>query len=99
MKVSWTTYATSDLIGIRDFIAIDSQAYARVVVERILSRVAQLETFPESGQMVPEYGRKDLREVLAYSYRVIHQVLPGEVRIITIVQGAKPLPPSPPVNR
>lgn len=70
--------------------------YADAVADRILTRVTQLEAFPDSGQMVPEYGRKDIREVLVHSYRIIHHVFPSEVRILTVVHGSMLLPAMPP---
>ena len=94
MKVRWTTCASADLWGIREHIANDSTRYASVVVERILDRVVQLEIFPMSGQMVPEYGRDDIREILVHSYRIIHQLMPDHVRILTVVHGSRTLPPA-----
>ncbi len=98
MNVRWTAYGTADLIDIRNHIALHSVHYANAVADRILTRVTQLETFPESGQMVPEYGRKDIREVLVHAYRIIHEVLPAEVRILTVVHGSMPLPVTPPME-
>lgn len=92
MMVKWTTYALADLQDIRDYIANDSERYASVVVDRILVRVVQLEAFPMSGQMVPEYGREDIREIFLHSYRIIHQVLPDHIRILTVVHGSRTLP-------
>ena len=98
MNVRWTAYGTADLIGIRNHIAEHSAHYANAVVDRILTRVTHLEVFPESGQMVPEYGRNDIREVLVHSYRIIHHVLPSEVRILTVVHGSMLLPAMPPIE-
>ncbi len=92
MKVKWTTYAANDLIAIQDHISRDSRQYALVVVDRILDRVMQLESFPESGSVVPEYSREDIREVFVHSYRIIHQMCPAEVRVLTVCHGANPLP-------
>jgi toxin ParE1/3/4 len=99
MRVRWTTYATDDLISIQDHIARDSRQYAVVVVDRILHRVTQLEMFPESGSIVPEYRRDDVREIFVHTYRIIHQRHGNEVRILTVCHGANPLPPTPPEIR
>ncbi|MEO1617382.1 MAG: type II toxin-antitoxin system RelE/ParE family toxin [Planctomycetota bacterium] len=60
--------------------------------------VAQLLDFPSSGSVVPEYGREDIREVFSDSYRIIHQVLPGEVRVLAVIHGSMTLPESPPTD-
>jgi plasmid stabilization system protein ParE len=99
MKVSWTAYAIEDLRAVRAYIARDSDRFADIVVDRIFARVVQLEAFPESGQMVPEYGRADIREVLLHSYRIIHHVLPDQVQIITVVHGSVTLPVAPLTNK
>lgn len=96
MRVRWTNCATDDLISIQDHIARDSQQYAIVVIDRILHRVNQLEAFPESGSIVPEYTRDDIREIFVHSYRIIHQVHAHEVRILTVCHGANSLPKTPP---
>jgi len=99
MEVRWTTYAAADLTAIHDHIAKDSLKYAAVVVERVLTRVHQLEAFPESGSIVPEFERSDIREIFVHSYRIIHQVLNSEVRILTVCHGANPISESTPANR
>ena len=99
MRVKWTTYALDDLRSIQDHIARDSQQYAVVVIDRVLHRVTQLESFPASGSLVPEYNRNDIREVFVHSYRIVHQLLGDEVRILTVCHGANPLPGTPPEVR
>lgn len=99
MKVKWTAYAIEDLHAIRIHISRDSEHYAAIIVDRIFARVKQLEAFPESGQMVPEYGREDIREILLHSYRIIHHVLSDHVRVITVVHGSVTLPHAPPTGR
>jgi len=49
----------------------ESHAYANNLVEKLISRVDQIEQFPESGRIVPEYGKRSLRELIEGSYRII----------------------------
>jgi plasmid stabilization system protein ParE len=53
-KLRWTTEAIEDVEAIRKFIANDSDAYADLVVGRLLEGVGRLELFPRSGRIVPE---------------------------------------------
>lgn len=95
MKLRWTQRATDQLVGVHDYIAQSSPEFAAAVAERIFARPdPQLIDFPYSGSVVPEFGRDDIREVFSDSYRIIHQVLPGEVRILAVIHGSMTLPGS-----
>ena len=64
MKLRWILRAVEDVIAIRDCIGKRSERYAEVVYERIMARPEQLLNHSQSGAMVPEYQRADIREVL-----------------------------------
>ena len=49
-------------------------------------------TFPLSGEMVPEYQRPDVREIIEYSWRIIYLLQDSKATILTVVHGAKLLP-------
>ena len=95
MKLRWTERATDQLVGVYDYIAQSSPEFATAVAERIFARPEpQLIDFPYSGSVVPEFGREDIREIFSDSYRIIHQVLPGEVRVLAVIHGSMTLPES-----
>ncbi len=98
MRVEWAQNAISDLAAIYEFIEADSPRYAVAVVDRLTKRTEQLALFPESGQMVAEYQREDVREIIEYSYRILYHVGESAVTVIALIHGAKPLPDSPPVD-
>ena len=95
MRIRWTERASKDAIGIFDFIADQSLAYAESVYERILARPSQLERFPESGSMVPEYERPDIRELFVYAFRIIYRVEVDEVRVLTVIHAGRQSLPKP----
>ncbi|WP_407699787.1 type II toxin-antitoxin system RelE/ParE family toxin [Stieleria sedimenti] len=99
MIVEWTESALADLEGIHNQIARDSAYYAQAVVDRLTRRCLQIEAFPYSGQMVPEYQRADIREVFEYSYRLIYQVSADTTWILAVLHGASTLPDSPPEEK
>ena len=72
--VSWAQTAISDLASIYEYIEKDSPSYAITVADRLTDRTKQLAEFPSSGQMVPEYHREDVREVIVYNDRLTHSV-------------------------
>jgi toxin ParE1/3/4 len=64
-------------------------------VDRLTQRTKQLGAFPYSGQVVPEYNRGEIREVIEYSYRLIYIIEDQAVQVVAVIHGAQPLPDSP----
>jgi toxin ParE1/3/4 len=89
MKLVWTEKASRDALSIHAYISEHSETYADSVYERMLARPNQLIAHPESGSVVPECGRQDLRELFLHSFRIIYLLLPDEIHILTIVHGAR----------
>jgi plasmid stabilization system protein ParE len=81
-----------DLEAIRDYIAADSPRYAALVIERIISAVERLTSFPESGRIVPERSDPAIREVIVAPYRVVYRLQPGLVEIATVFRASRMLP-------
>jgi len=88
----WSPQSLHDLESIRAFVADDSPRYAELVVRRIVAAVERLETFPESGRIVPERQAPNLREVLVTPYRVVYRLSPGLVEIATVFRGSRQFP-------
>ena len=91
-QIVWSPTALGDLAGICDYIARDSEHYARLFAQRVMSATDMLATFPEAGRIVPEYHRDDLRELLFQNYRIVYRVRGGDVEIAAVVHGARLLP-------
>jgi len=43
------------------------------------------------GRIVPEYGNDDIREILYRDYRIIYEIINGEIYIITVIHGSRRL--------
>jgi len=95
MEVRWTPQAADDLQAIHDFIARDSPRYARAEVERILAALDQLEVFPDSGRIVPEYHRQDIRELVEPPYRLVYRRQPESVIVLMIFRASRKIPALP----
>ena len=91
-KLRWTTLAVEDMEAIWKFIANDSDAYANLVVARLLESVERLENFPRSGRIVPELSDPQLREIIAPPYRIVYRVLDEAVEILTVFRASRLLP-------
>jgi toxin ParE1/3/4 len=88
-RVVWSRVARDDLKGIVSHIRADAPAYARSFALRLNQRLTQLETFPESGRLVPEDPIQTHRELIFGDYRVIYRHAEGTVTIITVIHGAR----------
>lgn len=91
MKISWTEPALSDLDGIRDYIARDSEYYATQFIERIIDAVEKLERFPEMGRLVPEAGEENIRELLFQNYRIIYRIEGERILVLTVIHCGRDL--------
>lgn len=85
--VIWADPAKSDLRAIHDFIASDSKYYAKKVVKDIVDRTNILEEYPRIGRKAPEIDNENIREIFAYSYRILYEIKSEKVYIIGIIHG------------
>jgi len=89
VKIIWTELAIEDLKNIHNYIAQESNVFANNMIERLVSRVDQIEQFPESGRIVPEYGKRSLRELLQGSYRIVYQIHREYIGIVRVHHSAR----------
>jgi addiction module RelE/StbE family toxin len=88
-RIGWSPRALHDLETIRDYIAQDSALYAGLVVQRIVASVERLVAFPESGRMVPELDRPDLREVIQPPFRIVYRTRGDLIEIVTVFRSSR----------
>jgi toxin ParE1/3/4 len=85
MKIFWSAQALCDLRAIRDFIARDSEHYAHLQIDRLISRVERTAGMPITGHPVHEFIESGLREVHEGGYRIIYGIRDEEFQVVTIV--------------
>ena len=90
-KVEWTEIASLDLQQAFEYIARDSENYARTFVRRALRAAHDAALFPLAGRQVPEFGNPSIRETYVYSYRLIYSVRDDAISIIALIHGARDL--------
>ena len=88
-ELTWTRQAVEDVEHIKSYIQRGSSHYAQLVAERIVAAAERLPHFPQSGRVVPEFGRQDIREVLWSNYRIVHHLVGDCVYILTVHHGAR----------
>ncbi len=92
VELIWSPRAAADLEEICEYIARDSEYYARFFAQKLITQVETIAEFPGAGRIVPEYQRDDLREQLFQNYRLVYRVRPEAVEVVAIVHGARLLP-------
>jgi plasmid stabilization system protein ParE len=95
MHVIWSDAAIENLADIYQHIATNSPQFAQTMVDRITARSKQISTFPNSGSVVGMYGAPQIREVIEGPYRVIYRVESDAVYVLSVIHGARQLPPLP----
>ena len=88
-KIKWGKRAIKDLKTLHEYISLDSTYYAERHIDKIISRVEQLEKFPESGRIVPEKDDPSIRELLEGNYRIFYKVQNKSVFILRIHHSAR----------
>ncbi|HIC91181.1 MAG TPA: type II toxin-antitoxin system RelE/ParE family toxin [Syntrophaceae bacterium] len=88
-KVVWSFEAIEDIESIAEYIARDSEFYARAVVTKILEVSRNIMDFPLVGRVVPEIGDEKIRERLIYSYRLVYRIEERTILIIAVIHGKR----------
>ena len=88
-RVVWSPRAFADIEAIAAYIAADSPSYANTVVRKVITSTRSLAQFPLSGRKVPEFDDESIRELLAYSYRIIYVVDEEQVIVTSVIHGKR----------
>ena len=92
VKINWTSQAKNDLISIAEYIAKDSQKFAKIQIKIIRSRTNQLIKFPNSGRIVPEISDPEIREIIIGNYRLIYRTVSDQqIDILAVHHSARKL--------
>jgi toxin ParE1/3/4 len=89
VRLVWSPLADVQVDDAVAYVAADDPAAALAWLERLLERVRSLADYPDSGRMVPELQREDVRELIVPPYRVIYRRTANAVEIAAIRHGAR----------
>jgi len=84
MKIIWSPLALERVDEIVDYVAQENLEAARLLAIDLFGAVERLEKFPESGRIVPEGNRQNIREVIQGKYRIIYRADAKQVAILTV---------------
>jgi len=94
-RLNWSPEAREDLRAIRRYIGQSSRRHAETFIARIIAAAERLQVFPLSGRVVPDDDLGEHREIFLSDYRIVYHIAGDEVRIDTVVHGARRLPELP----
>lgn len=89
VKIIWSELAVDDLKSIHTYISKGSKTYADRFVNKLINRVDQLENYPESGRIVPEFNLETIRELIEGNYRIIYKINADHVGIVRLHHSAR----------
>ena len=92
VKLIWSPESIKDLEHIYEYIAQDSEYYAKLFMAKVIETIEKIPDFPKSGRIVPEYETEGIRERIYKGYRIVYRLKKESIEIVTVVQGAKLLP-------
>ena len=73
MRVEWTELAIAQLDEAMGYIAADRPTVALEWLEMLLGEAERLADFPDSGRVVPEAARDEIREIVVSPYRLVYR--------------------------
>ncbi len=92
MKTVWSPLALERVNEIADYIAENSIEAAKLWLIDVFGVVDRLQDFPNSGRIVPEVRRPNIREIIFKNYRLIYRVERKQVAILTVRHSKQRLP-------
>jgi plasmid stabilization system protein ParE len=84
MKVAWSYVALGNLIEANKYISSENPDAARKVIIDIYEAGNKIKEFPEKGRIVPEFRRKNIREVFCFEYRIIYRIESKRIFVLTV---------------
>jgi toxin ParE1/3/4 len=89
--IIWSDPAVDDLEAAVEFIAKDSDAYARSLAQLAVDAAESLRTFPNRGHRLPDPRLARYRELIIGSYRLVYLVQKNRVLIVAVLHGHRAL--------
>jgi len=87
MKIIWSPLSLDRIVEITEYIAEDKPGASEKWVESIFKSIERLLKFPESGRIVPEIKRQEIREILLGNYRIIYRIELDIISVLTVRHG------------
>lgn len=90
MKVRFTPAGRRQFVDAVSYIRRESPVAAAAFRQRAEAALRRLESFPESGRVVPEFPDLSYREVILRPYRFFYRIRNSIVWVVAVWHGAQP---------
>ena len=90
--VAWTESAWQELEEATEYIARDSPHFASALMHEAQLAAQSLKKFPQRGRIVPELRDASVREIFVKQYRLIYELGPNRVVVLSFLHGARQFP-------
>lgn len=84
MEIIFTDRFLARVEECTDYIALDDIPTAVTWAEGIFKHCEQLSIQPESGRIVPEFNRAEIRELIHRNYRLVYELKSNRIDMLTI---------------
>lgn len=92
-KIIWSRDAKEDLLDIITYIKENTGSNtARVIYNKIQSKIEKIAQFPEGFRVVPELkeiGVNEIKELIESPWRIFYKTTESEIKILTIIDGRR----------
>lgn len=95
MEVILTDYFLVRVEECTDRIALDQVPTALTWAEGVFEHCEQLRAHPNSGRIVPEFGRPEIRELIHGNYRLVYELKVNQIDMLTIWHTSQMLSDNP----
>jgi toxin ParE1/3/4 len=87
-QLIWTEPALADLDAVADYVALDDEQAAKLLVAKIFHHIEQLITHPESGSVPPELRPdKTYRQIVEPPCRVLYRIRGKKIFIVHVMRS------------
>ena len=88
--ITFAESAVKDLEAIRIWY-VDQQVpdVGGKILREIIAQIERLNSFPESGRIVPEFGIAKLREIIYSPFRIIYRLDENRVKVVRVWRSEK----------
>ena len=95
MEIIFTDRFLTQVEECTDYIALDHIPTAIKWAEGVFDHCKKLSDQPESGRIVPEFNRPEIRELIHGSYRLVYELKTNQIDMLTIWHTKQMLPDDP----
>ena len=95
MEVIFTDQFLDRVEECTDYIALDHVPTAIKWAREVFKQCQKLSNQPKSGRIVPEFRRPEIREIIHGNYRLVYELKPNQIDMLTIWHTRQILPDDP----